>query len=248
MIEWLGVAVIVMLAATVLEWLSEYFGEIWRIIMNLFPDGKRKRFIDKTVEFNETDNRIIENGADIIGSLFEDGIAETLKRLDAQERIECIMNFADSMAFCYGFGEDEMSVAFFNGDEEETKGYAGYYSEADNCIYLNKSRICAGLRGQYQPENEMQLDWMLTDCIDTVIHEMRHAYQRKAIRLIDNGEDFSAFDIGGRVEVWRENMLHGNYIRPEDDHEGYRKQFVERDASTFAASMLERYEERSAQL
>ena len=148
--------------------------------------------------------------------------------------------FADAMAQCYGFDSGDLKIGFFNGDEEDKKTYAGYYDDNCKCIFLNMSRLCVGLPGGLRLRNEAQTDVILDDCIDTIIHELRHAYQWKAIRKMLNNENYSEYDIHNRVSVWYENFC--NYISPSDDLEGYYNQILERDARGVAAHIMEAYE------
>ena len=75
----------------------------------------------------------------------------------------------------------------------------------------------------------------LDNLLDTVIHELRHQYQKEAVA---DPERFCASP--AQVEAWRENFKKGNYILATEDYLGYRTQPVEKDAFAFAEEMIQK--------
>ncbi len=65
------------------------------------------------------------------------------------------------------------------------------------------------------------------EAVDTTAHESFHAYQREVIR--DAGEHPEVSD--NKRNNWAYNQ--SNYVRPEDDIDAYRAQFLEQDARAF---------------
>lgn len=76
----------------------------------------------------------------------------------------------------------------------------------------------------------------LDNLLDTVIHELRHQYQKEAVADPDR---FCASP--AQVEAWRENLAEGNYILASEDYLGYRMQPVEKDAFAFAEEMIQKF-------
>ena len=92
----------------------------------------------------------------------------------------------------------------------------GEYSPASNTITL----YCEGDR----------LDVATLGDIDTVAHEMWHAYQHQATSN-EGGTDLKS-------EMYKKNFE--AYVTPEEDYHGYRTQLVEAEARMFAQQFTER--------
>jgi uncharacterized protein YukE len=81
-----------------------------------------------------------------------------------------------------------------------------------------------------------------TQVLKTLIHETRHQIQAELVQRYKNeGEKMQLPpDVTlDQVKAWEQNMKQGNYIQPEDDFEGYRKQPIEKDARDFADDYFE---------
>lgn len=71
--------------------------------------------------------------------------------------------------------------------------------------------------------------------LQTLIHETRHQIQAKMVDLYRSKGENATFPEGislSRVKEWDQNFK--NYITPENDYEGYRKQVIEVDSREFA--------------
>lgn len=79
--------------------------------------------------------------------------------------------------------------------------------------------------------NHLAGDKPVSENVDTVVHEGRHAFQDYALSHPEIVSDPAV------VDAWRENMEPGNYIDPSLDPEGYVNQPVEADAWGYAAAI-----------
>ena len=102
----------------------------------------------------------------------------------------------------------------------------------------------SGVRGGYNPKtNKIMInEYMLSTkssykCMQTLVHEMRHAYQRSAVS--DPGNKLVSAET---IAAWEDNMQIGNYKDPEEEgvtDEEYLAQPVEWDAKSFAMQLNE---------
>lgn len=103
---------------------------------------------------------------------------------------------------------------FYNGPRRSR----GYFS-GDGYLYLNSDVLY----------DETQRE----DALDTIFHEGRHAFQRAAMN------NPKAYGISEETaEAWRNNQPPNNYIRYEQDPIGYAEQPIEKDAFSFAGSVI----------
>lgn len=93
----------------------------------------------------------------------------------------------------------------------ENTGDFGMYSAEQNEIYINEYNM-------YDAEKTA----------DTISHEYRHKYQHERAEKLETEQDL-AFQEG-----------FDNYIRPEDDYQGYKEQLVEADARAYAQAIKEK--------
>jgi len=109
---------------------------------------------------------------------------------------------------------DIKGAKFFNGPRSSR----GYFS-GDGYLYLNSDVLY----------DETQRE----DALDTIFHEGRHAFQRAAMN------DPKTYGISEETaESWRNNQPPNNYIRYEQDPIGYAEQPIEKDAFSFAGSVI----------
>lgn len=87
----------------------------------------------------------------------------------------------------------------------------GGYSAKQNAIYIN--------------ENNMH---DAAETADTISHEYRHKYQHERAEKLETERDLE----------YKEGF--DNYIRAEDDYQGYKEQFVESDARAYAQAVKEK--------
>lgn len=170
------------------------------------PDSLLMENLSKTDRLKQKQTQQI-----IHSVLGEDPIQEIL-RMNAADRINKMEETFRRFAECY----DLNVAADFYGDSRDS---CGYYDCDDNILSLNVADLLSK-----NPEH-------IKEFLDTMIHELRHAVQHKAIKT----EGFWNVEEQRKAE-WRNN--HDNYIEFEVDPQGYAQQAVEKDAITFAAGCL----------
>ena len=140
---------------------------------------RNKRNYDMNYQFslNEADERMIKNSSEILQEMFPEGIPETMRNLDVDERIKLFKDLSERLALCYGLGTDILeSIQISEPENESMAVVCGMYNRSSHTITLNKAFLCYDLQNTKITDKET-LDNILIDCVDTLIHEMRHAYQ-----------------------------------------------------------------------
>lgn len=237
-IEILVAIALVALAASVIEWLDDYFTTRKSIC-----GGKHRYDLNYEFSTNEKDKQIIENNIEILQRYFPQGIPETLRQLDVEARIEVFKELTEVLSLSFELGIDTLErVEIVDGINEDNLLVFGSYNSSKRYITINKNLICYDLLGS-KADNEV-IDEVLTHCVETLIHELRHAYQYQACLRYDNGEDISLYDINNRVHEWYENYL--DYIEASESFELYCKQPIECDSKKFAAGVIGGYMRRVA--
>lgn len=115
---------------------------------------------------------------DRLAEILDHFLPETWKYMDDSERDEIISEFVSALSENLGL-EEIPEVAIFDDDAY------GFYAPADNTINLNR---------QYFDN--------LVELVNTIAHEMRHAYQEYRASLLETLEDI----------LYRVNL--DNYISP----------------------------------
>lgn len=99
--------------------------------------------------------------------------------------------------------------------KEDPSDFGGYSSQ-QNAIYIN----------EYNLKNAVET-------ADTISHEYRHKYQHERAEKLENERDL-AFKEGFE-----------NYIRAENDYQGYKEQLVESDARAYAQAIKDKINDYS---
>lgn len=143
---------------------------------------------------------------DKLVKLLDQFSTETWEYMDDSEREDIIYEFVSALSEDLGL-EDIPEIAVFDDDDAY-----GFYAPADNTINLNR---------QYFDDP--------VELVNTIAHEMRHAYQEYRAGLLETRED----------ALYRVNL--DNYISPIPLPGGgwlfftdYQDQYVEVDARAFA--------------
>ena len=143
---------------------------------------------------------------DKLVKLLDQFSTETWEYMDDSEREDIISEFVSALSEDLGL-EDIPEIAVFDDDDAY-----GFYAPADNTINLNR---------QYFDDP--------VELVNTIAHEMRHAYQEYRAGLLETRED----------ALYRVNL--DNYISPIPLPGGgwlfftdYQDQYVEVDARAFA--------------
>lgn len=171
-------------------------------------------------EMSETDLEMIEKTKSVIRDNFGDSVLDTIANASNKERIDLMTDFATSLAKEYGL---DISVDITVSDA----GNCGFYSWTDKKAVFNIALMMV------DKDNE-HFAYCVRETIDTIVHELRHAVQDKAI----HEEGFWNVSEDKRV-AWATNMQPGNYISASVDRRGYFTQPLERDAFTFANMAME---------
>lgn len=209
-----------------IEWLKNEAKSISDIIRGWVDRYKKYRatleqhqeYIDAVLDAElayspeEVDKQLCERLKKTIGNLGGGNLSGFIKSLSFEDRkiyIERVLlpKVAADMGISYNF------IGWFQGSRT-----IGYYSEERRGIALNELFLAS------------DEEYVLNFIINTVVHECKHAMQWEAI-FDRNTHGYSA----EQIAVWRRNM--NDYITPEECDEGYVKQPVEWDASSFAESV-----------
>jgi len=110
-------------------------------------------------------------------------------------------------------GRTPCNVSLFSEPPKDGRIIAGQYNRENRNIEINDYH----LRGKS------------SDCLDTILHEGRHAYQNQAVSSEINHYNKA------EVDAWRNNMKPGHYIQPEENRRAYYRQPIEADAREYAA-------------
>lgn len=170
--------------------------------------------LDSSFEYNPeiVDTKLRERLASVLGTLESGRLFEHLKSLSFEKRKEYIEKTLLPI-IC-----KEMNVSpTFLGWFQDTST-VGVYREDMQGIALNELFLTT--------DNE----YVLRTIINTVIHECKHAMQWDAV----SGRNSHGYS-QELMEIWKRNFQ--DYISPEESDEGYSKQPVEMDASSFAESV-----------
>lgn len=172
------------------------------------------------VEMSETDQEMIQQTQQVIQECFGENAVESLRTAKNVERIAMMNEFAQRLVQIYDLDIDVDVVI------QETNHHGAYNWNDKKAVF---NIILLTVDGD-NPNFEV----CVREVLDTIVHELRHAVQHKAIER----EGYWNVDEERRV-AWANNMTPGNYINYAVDYCGYTKQPVEADAATFAAQVLQ---------
>lgn len=165
-----------------------------------------------TAEMSTTDQEMQEETKHILKEVFGENIAESIQSLDAAQRIVKAEEFIEKLKDAYGL---DVEVEFYG----ENRSHCGFYNSKLNTLNLNVADLLS---------KNMDCSY---EFINTIIHELRHAVQWKAIQE----DGFWNTDKATRIN-WMNNFA--NYIQYGIDPKGYAQQPVEVDAVTFVDGCL----------
>ena len=182
--------------------------------------GQRELPQSSQVELSDFDMEKAEETRELIRTCFGDDVTECLRSASNRERISFVADFAERLAQEYGLDIDvDVTVNNVNN--------CGAYDWKEKKAVFNIALLM--VEGDHE-----RFDYCVHETIDTIIHEMRHAVQHRAI------EQEGFWDVDeARRNLWADNMTPGNYIRPEVNLRGYARQPIEKDAVTFAEIVME---------
>lgn len=175
---------------------------------------KKNREILVEVPMTEEDNRTIDRCKEILREEFPQGIESKIASMSLAEREELFRSMIGRLNEVYGV---EISDIRFLPSTEAGDYTFGFYNYEQNFIAFNKDFLNSS-----DPS-------VVKEMINTIFHEMRHAYQYKAITNTGIGSE-------EQRRVWAMNMV--NYIPAEVDFALYQLQAVENDARAYAELVL----------
>lgn len=167
----------------------------------------------------ETDRRMVSGCHDAIEEVLGASPFEQFASLGWEDRQTAVVNITSQVAEVMG-----VDIGSIDIEERNDAAYGSYYY-ANNRISFNEQYLYE------EPMTELEAK----EVIDTIVHEVRHAYQHKAAcRPSKYGRDKLT------AQIWRLNFKH--FVSPWQNMELYFKQPVEQDARWMAVSVMNTFE------
>lgn len=204
-------------------------------LIEFILEKRRKRLRLDPVEgvLLEKDLEVTNEIADKIRSRFSGDIGKELKSMTVNERVEKLTLIADEIAQIMGM--DKQEIQFLPDEAMQTKGM-GSYSFVDHKLTINLDYV------------KSSKEEVLFDTLDTVVHELSHAYQFQEmsellgqVMELGDDEDVDCNPETMRTVAWIINQK--NYIRFEVDPARYRKQPLEAYAFAMANAVMRQLSE-----
>ena len=137
-------------------------------------------------------------------------------KASVEERQQILQDYVDEVIAIYGLQDVDRRIRWDNEATYTDSSITwGYYDHDDHSITLNERALTDSVSS-----------WDSYDLLETVSHELRHAYQHEAV---DHPTDYMV--TAETIAEWDYNIDH--YIRPEVNYDGYRDQTIEVDARDF---------------
>lgn len=199
-------------------------------LIDFVKEKRRTRSrIDPAGNFLQSnDLELVNRMTETIRQNFNGDIGVDLMNMTFEERKDRMELIAREIA--RDIGVEDINIEFFNTQDTGIK-YQGSYSFAENKLRINEDYL------------KISDEEILFDALDTVVHELSHAYQYKKMselldRLYDaEGDEDAVYDEEDkRTTIWILNQR--DYIKYEVDPEGYRKQPLEWYAFAMANATL----------
>ncbi len=141
---------------------------------------------------------------------------EHWEKASVEERKQILQDYMDQVIVIYGLKDVDRTIIWDkNATYTPTRITWGSYTHDTHTVRLNERALSDSVG-----------NWDSYDLLETVSHELRHAYQHEAV---DHPTDYMV--TAETIATWKDNFDH--YIRPEVDRTGYRNQPVEVDARDF---------------
>ena len=173
-------------------------------------------------EMTETDESKMDDTKNLIHEKFGDDVVKTFGEMSNMERVTAIDDFAEALKELYGLDDISVDITV---DELQT---CGYYNWKDKKAVFNISLLMCD-------KNHEKFSYCVREVLDTIVHELRHAVQHRAMNDPDFREKWGIEE--SRAKKWEENK--DNYISPGVDLRRYSSQPMEADAFTFAGQVME---------
>jgi hypothetical protein len=132
------------------------------------------------------------------------------------ERKQILQDYMNEVIKIYGLQDVKVDIKWdSSATYTENSITWGYYTHSSHSVTLNAQALADSVG-----------NWDSYELLETVSHELRHAYQHEAI---DHPTDYMVSK--ETIDIWKKNFK--NYIRSGTDYSGYRNQPVEVDARDF---------------
>lgn len=215
-----ALAIAVALAAGfVVEGICTLFENLWGR-----PSNTQVLPMSLTAELSDHDRDMADKTRSVIRECFYrngNNVTDSIRQMDGKERLEAVQDFCSRLAAVNGLQID--NISFYR---DRDIGNCGSYDFKTNSVKFNIEELM-------WDSNDSAFEDRITNFLDTIVHEYRHAVQMRAIRE----KGFWQVEDERRV-AWANN-LPPNYIHPRIDPRGYRMQPIESDAFTYAALVME---------
>lgn len=203
-------------------------GGLWRLIEYMHQERQlsatqtKPPYIKEEV-LSEQDREMAQQTAEVIkGHLGEDPTQRMLE-MSSNEKIETVETIAKELIELYALDDVSVEICTLPGS------MMGYYNRDAKVLKVDVTDLLIDVEA-LDPEKRIEaFRYIVKETLDTVVHELRHAVQYRAIELDD--DSYWGIDEQRRIE-WARNMA--NYIRGSDDPKGYFNQAIECDSFTFA--------------
>ncbi len=141
---------------------------------------------------------------------------ENWDKASVEERKQILQDYMNEVAKIYGLQDVTPNIIWDpNATYESSTITWGYYTHAKHTVTLNEQALLDSVGS-----------WDSYELLETVSHELRHAYQHEAI---DHPTDYMVTQ--ETIDEWDDNF--DNYISSDTDYTNYRNQPVEVDARDF---------------
>ena len=168
----------------------------------------------------ETFTPQIEIMSNAVNEVFPQGIQEASKNMSPDQRVEKLAELTNTIATTIGLSEEIPEIAFFVPENQrDFFKSCGEYDFVTNTIRLNLAMIANERPKRYEEQ------------VYTIIHELHHALQYKAISAWAEGGNYKQYGIPeGLIAEWAKNLSDDNYIKPTENMRDYFFQPVEQSA------------------
>ena len=181
-----------------------------------YPDGVTPSTVKPRSDLEMSEGSLVIAQAESIGKL-EETTWTTLAEVEKLDVLQVLLNIETTY-----LGIDPVKLC---SDRSMTEDYLGLYLSDENRIHINRQYLC---------------DAPAYECVRTVCHEARHAYQQGVVDALDWSKDAVKNNrYFSEAANWREEF--SGYISGFENYEHYYSQSVESDARDYAQSCVEEY-------
>lgn len=182
--------------------------------------GEQRLPVAAQTELSDDDHKMVEKTQTLITRSFGNDVVGTLRNASNKDRIALFADFAERLAELYGL-DITVDVTVSNLKD------CGAYNWGEKKAVFNIAMLMVD-------GDHPHFSFCVKETLDTIVHELRHAVQHRVVEE----PGFWNVDEKRRL-LWARNMTQDHYIKPNVDLRAYAEQPIEKDASTFAAAVME---------